>query len=261
MINITVPLMTNLRNMSKFSLFHVSSNGILHITRKGKELVMKKKKGNLLFTSKAKSLQLEMDQYFKFIDEGAMLLEEGLSKYLDGNMELFEEKIKEIARVEHEADNLRRQITQRLCVEMLIPDSRGDVLGLLETLDNVLDSTKHVAISISIEKPDIKDFLKDDFRELVRTTVLTVHELTLAVRAFFRQSFRVSEHLDKVHFWESENDKIEERIKRKAFECEEITQFSKRVHMRYFAERISKIADEAEEVGENLAVYNIKRSM
>ena len=222
---------------------------------------MKKEKNNTLFTSKAKSLQLEMDRYFEFIDEGAMLLEEGLAKYLDGNMELFEQKIKEIDRAEREADTLRRQIKHRLYVEMLIPDSRGDVLGLLETVDNVLDSTKRVAISISIEKPDIKDFLKEDFRELMRTTVLAVRELTLAVRAFFRQNFRVVEHLDKVHFWESENDKIEDRIKRKAFDTDQITEFSKRVHMRYFAERISKIADESEGVAERLAVYSIKRSM
>lgn len=222
---------------------------------------MKKEKGNALLTSKAKTLQLDMDRYFEFIDEGAMLLEEGFSKYIEGNFELFEEKIAQIDRAEHEADVLRRHIKNRLYIEMLIPDSRGDVLALLETLDNVLDSTKHVAISICIEKPDIKDFLKEDFLELTRTTVNTVRELTLAVRAFFRQNFRVSEHLDKVHFWESENDKIEERIKRKAFASEEITQFSKKVHMRYFAERISKIADESEQVAEGLAVYSIKRSM
>ena len=222
---------------------------------------MKKEKGNALLTSKAKTLQLDMDRYFEFIDEGAMLLEEGFAKYIDGNFELFEEKITQIDRAEHEADVLRRHIKNRLYIEMLIPDSRGDVLALLETLDNVLDSTKHVAISICIEKPDIKDFLKEDFLELTRTTVNTVRELTLAVRAFFRQNFRVSEHLDKVHFWESENDKIEERIKRKAFASEEITQFSKKVHMRYFAERISKIADESEQVAERLAVYSIKRSM
>ena len=222
---------------------------------------MKKEKGNTMFTSKAKTLQLDMDRYFEFIDEGAMLLEDGVTKYLEGNNELFEQKIKEIDRVEHEADNLRRQIKHRLYVEMLIPDSRGDVLALLETLDNVLDSTKHVAISISIEKPDIKDFLVEDFKELLRTTVHTVRELTLAVRAFFRQNFRVSEHLDKVHFWESENDKIEDRIKRKAFSSEDFTEFSRRVHMRYFAERIAKIADESEGVAERLAVFSIKRSM
>ena len=222
---------------------------------------MKKEKAGGFFTSKAKALQLDMDQFFGLIDEGAMIFEEGFLKYVDGNLELYNQKVEQLDRVEHEADVLRREIKHRLYAEMLIPDSRGDVLALLETLDNVLDCTKHVANSISIEQPIMWDFLKDEFKEITRTSIKSVLELTLAVRAFFREIYRVSEHLDKVHFWESETDKIEDRIKRKAFEAKEITEFSKRVHMRYFAERISKIADEAEEVAERLAVFTIKRSM
>jgi uncharacterized protein len=202
-----------------------------------------------------------MDRYFSLIDQGALLLEEAIKKYLEDSMEMFEQKTSEIDKIEHEADTLRRQIKHRLYAEMLIPDSRGDVLGLLETLDNVLDVTKHVTTNFSIEQHEILPFLKEDFRELSATSVKAVLELTLAVRAFFRELYRVTEHLDKVHFWEHEADEIEERIKRKAFASDEITVFSKRVHMRYFAERISMVADESEAVAERLAVYAIKRNM
>lgn len=214
-----------------------------------------------LFTSKAKSLQLDMDRLFSLVDQCALLLEEAVKKYLQDKRDGFEEKTAEIDKMEHEADNLRRDIKHRLYAEMLIPDSRGDVLGLLETLDNVLDTTKHVTMSFSIERPDIYPFLKEDFLELTENCVKAVLELTLAVRAFFRELYRVTEHLDKVHFWEHEADVIEERIKRKAFTSDEIELFSKRVHMRYFAERISMVADEAEAVAERLAVYAIKRNM
>ncbi|TVR02762.1 MAG: DUF47 family protein [Spirochaetaceae bacterium] len=202
-----------------------------------------------------------MDRYFSLIDQGALLLEEAIKRYLEGRIEDFEKKSAEIDTVEHEADTVRRQIKHRLYAEMLIPDSRGDVLGLLETLDNVLDVSKHVTTHFSIEKPEILPFLRDDFRELTESVVKAVLELTLAVRAFFREVYRVTEHLDKVHFWEHEADEIEERVKRKAFATDEIQLFSKRVHMRYFAERISLIADEAEEVAERLAVYAIKRNL
>ncbi len=214
-----------------------------------------------IFTSKAKMIQLEMDRYFSFIDQGALLLEEAIKKYLEGKMESFEAKAVEIDSIERKADDLRRQIKHRLYAEMLIPDSRGDVLGLLETLDNVLDVAKHVTTHFSIETPEIPGFLKDDFLELTETCVKAVLELTLAVRAFFRELYRVTEHLDKVHFWEHEADVIEERVKRKAFASEEITLFSKKVHMRYFAERISLLADESEAVAERLAVYAIKRAI
>ena len=62
-------------------------------------------------------------------------------------------------------------------------------------------------------------------------------------------------------FWEHEADKIEERLKRKVFARQDIKEFSKKVHIRHFAERISLFADKAEEVSERLAVYAIKRSM
>jgi uncharacterized protein len=214
-----------------------------------------------IFTSKAKTLQLDLDRYFSLVDQSALLLEEAIKKYLDGNMDSFETKSTEIDKLENDADVLRRQIKHRLYAEMLIPESRGDVLGLLETLDNVVDISKHVAMHFSIEKPEILPCLKDDFRELTETSVKAVMELTLAVRAFFRELYRVTDHLDKVHFWEHEADVIEERLKRKAFSTDEFKLFSKRVHMRYFAERIARVADESEAVAERLAVYAIKRTI
>lgn len=222
----------------------------------------KKKEGfGRLFTSKAKTLELEIDQYLGLIEKSAMLLEEAIKKYLIGELELFESISTEVDRTERDADELRRQITHRLYAEMLIPDSRGDVLGLLETTDNVADVAKRVANHFSIEKPEIYPFLKDDFRELTETCVKAVNELTLAVRAFFREVYRVTEHLDKVHFWEHQADEIEDRLKRKVFETPDITQFSKRVHMRFFAERISLLADEAEAVAERLSISTIKRNL
>jgi len=48
---------------------------------------------------------------------------------------------------------------------------------------------------------------------------------------------------------------------RKAFDGDFIDKFSLKVHMRYFAERISMLADEAEDVADRLDIYTIKRSI
>lgn len=214
-----------------------------------------------LFGSRAKALELDIDRYLTLIEQSALLLDDAIKKYLENKIGLFERQRAEINKVEREADSLRRDIKHRLYAEMLIPDSRGDVLALLETLDNVTDKAKDVSSHFSIELPEIYPFLKDDFRELMEICVKTVGEVTLAVRAFFRELYRVTEHVEKVHYWEHQADEIEERIKRKVFRTPEIELFSKRVHMRYFAERISQIADEAEAVADRLAVYAIKRSL
>ena len=87
----------------------------------------------------------------------------------------------------------------------------------------------------------------------------TVEEVVKGVRSFFSEIAMVGDYVNKVHFYEHEADLIEEQIKRKAFKCKEITKLSRKVHIRYFAERLSSIADMAEIVAERLSIYAIKR--
>ena len=173
----------------------------------------------------------------------------------------FEKRTVEIQKLESESDEIRRDIKYKLYKELLIPDARGDVLGLLETMDNVIDTAEMVMIRFSIEKPIVWPELKDDFIELTVASTKCVAELVSAARAFFREITKVADCLVKVHFWEHEADKVEERIMRKAFEGDFIDRLSLKVHMRYFAERISLLADEAEDVADRLDIYTIKRSI
>ncbi len=214
-----------------------------------------------IFRSRTKSLEMEIDQYLGYLDQAALLLGEALKKYFAGDYEDFEAKSGEIDAAERRADDLRRTITHRIYAEMLIPDSRGDVLGLVETIDDIADLAKQVASQFSIEKPEVYSFLQEDFDELVDFSLKAAAEITLAVRAYFCEVYRVNEHLDKVHFWEHQADQVEERIKRKAFESSHVKGLAERMHVRDFAESISRLADEAESVAERLSISVIKRTI
>ncbi len=209
---------------------------------------------------KAKDIEANIEKFLKNIELGALIFNLGLEEYLNGKMENFEERCKEIQKLESESDDLRFDIKYTLYSNLLIPDARGDVLGLIETLDNVIDTAEKVLVQVFIEKPIIYPFLKEDFLTLSKVSVEAVHKLIPAVRAFFEDPRNVTDLLTQVHFWEHEADTVELRIKTKAFNSEEIEQFSRRVHIRYFAEKISLLADEAEAVAERLEVYAIKRA-
>ena len=209
----------------------------------------------------ARAIVGDIEKYLENLDNVADIFELGIQEYFQGNRERFEERAQEVQKLETENDRLRGKIKTTRYTDLLIPDARGDVLGLIETLDGVLGVAEHVVDQLSIEKPVIYDFLKDDFIRLTEAAVKTVKELVIACRAFFRDPVKVKDSVAKIHFWEHEADKIEERIKRKAFDASEITEFSRKVHMRYFAERISLFADEAEDVAERLEVYAIKRAL
>ena len=207
----------------------------------------------------AKKVISNIDQYLDNIIKSILIFEQGINEYFNRRLDLFEDKFKESSLLESESDELRRSIKITLYRDLLIPESRGDVLGLLETLDNVIDVTEAVLKEFSIEKPEVVYNFKEDFLSLTELSAKSAKELVSASRAFFRDITKVHDYITQVHYWEHETDKIEERIKRAAFNSGKIEKLSYQVQVRYFAERISLLADTAEDVTERLEVYTIKR--
>ncbi len=211
------------------------------------------------FNSKSKQLEGDIDGYLDRVTTAGLIFYEGVKAYVSGKKDKFERTYRDITALESDADNVRRDIKHRLYTYMLIPESRGDVLGLLETLDDIVDVCEKVLEQFSIENPEIPEFLKSDFIELAELSSKTVEEVVKATRAFFREIGMVSNYVNKVHFYEHEADDVEEHLKRTIFNSNEIEGFSQKVHMRYFAEKIALVSDVSESVAERLSVYAIKR--
>lgn len=203
----------------------------------------------------------DIESFWDAIGKAALVFRAGAHDYFENRQERLKVRLEEIDTLENEADLLRRNIKHQLYSQMLIPESRGDVLGLLETSDNAIDRTKKILNALDIEKPEIPEFLKDDFIELAEISANAMDEMVKAARAFFIDIKIINDFINKVYFYEHEADKLEEHIKRKAFESNEIKGLSRRLHLRYFAEKISTLSDDAEAVCERLSIYSIKRSI
>ncbi|MEA1972505.1 MAG: DUF47 family protein [Candidatus Cloacimonadota bacterium] len=216
---------------------------------------------NVFLGRKNKQIEAEIDKYLDNISIAGLEFFEGVKAYLDGQENKFDSKYKGITKLETEIDDIRRDIKHQLYTYMLIPESRGDVLGLVETLDQIVDVCEKVIQQFSIEKPDIPEFLKGDILDITRLSVKSMDEVVKATRAFFREINMVNNYVNKVHFYEHEVDVVEERCKRKVFGSDKIKKFSHRVHLRYFIERIASVSDVAEHVSDRLSVYAIKRRM
>ena len=194
------------------------------------------------------------------VSKSGLIFNSGIGHFLDKNIERFEYDLKKIKEIEGQADNIRRSIKYKLYSHMLIPDSRGDVLGLLETSDDVIDSIKKVLYQFDIEKPEIPSMLVTEFRELAKICLKSVDDMVKAARSFFREISMVNDYINKVYYYEHEADKLEEDIKRKAFGSGNIKSLSRKVQIRYFAEKVATISDAAQSVCDRLAIYTIKRS-
>ena len=208
---------------------------------------------------KTKELEAQIDAYCDKVDEGAMSFRLGLKSYLDGDMAAFEDKLRHVNDLESRGDTLRRDIERKLYAQTLIPESRGDVLGLLENMDRILNNCEGPMWQFAIEKPEIPTEFRADFGNLVDAAVQSVDALVSASRAFFRGSEMVTDHMHKVMFYEKEADKISTRLKMAIFDSE--LDLARKAQLRNFVEHIDDIADTAEDVADRLAISAIKRSI
>ncbi len=216
--------------------------------------------GNLSPFRRTKALENEIDAFLDKLSESGLLFKRAVQIYLDdGCTPEFEEKLQAVNRLESEADKLRRAIETQLYAQTLIPESRGDVLGLLENLDSVLNLHEGALWGFSIEKPDIPPEFRADFAALCDQSVLAVESIVLASRAFFRNIEAVGDHMHKVMFYEKEADKVSTKLKRAIFASD--LSLSHKAHLRSFVEHIDNLADHSEDVADRLAIYTIKRTV
>ena len=206
---------------------------------------------------KIKNLESQIDSYLDLVVKGGFLFKQGVKYYLEEQTDEFENRLESIDITESDGDHLRREIETKLYIETLIPDSRGDVLGLLEACDKVLNMTAETLHQFSVEIPYILPEVKNNYIELTDTSVAAIEEMVAAVRSYFTDINRVRDHINKVQLYESESDKIAAKLKRIVFRTD--LNLSRKMHMRYFALHIEKIADEAEDVCDRLSIAAVKR--
>lgn len=207
---------------------------------------------------RTRELEGEIDEFMDNLAQSSLAFRRAVQIFLaEGRSNEFDEKLSQVNELESRSDDLRRAIERKLYIQTLIPESRGDVLGLLENLDSVLNCFEGTLWGFSIENPDIPAHYHDDYMALAEQVTSAVEALVLASRAFFRNAEMVGDHMHKVIFYEKEADKVSTKLKRQIFDSD--IDLARKWHLRHFVELIDNIADRSEDVADRLAIYAIKR--
>jgi len=215
-------------------------------------------KSDLTLFRRTRQLETQIDSFFDKLSESSVVYRLAVRLYLrEGACEEFHGRLDRVNALESEADNLRRDIERQLYSNTLIPDSRGDVLGLIETVDQLMSEFEASLWALSIETPDIPEEFNNGYRKLTNMVIRAVDELVLGGRAFFRNPHDVPAYNHKVMLYEKEADIIGTNLKRSIFASD--LDLSQKIHLRQFVEQIDNIADVAEDVADRLSIYAIKR--
>ncbi len=206
---------------------------------------------------KTKALESQIDDYLDIVDRAAMLFLQGIKLYFEKRYDEFELRYLDLRAMESRGDALRRDIENKIYSHTLIPESREDVLVLIEQSDGVLNRMAKTLLNFSIETPDISQDLHGLYIDLAQASGSAVENMINAIRTYFREISSVRDFINKALFFEKESDKLAEKVKRLIFQKN--IELSKKNHLRVFAHHIELIADEAEDVCDRLAIATAKR--
>ncbi len=217
----------------------------------------------LAILGKVGAIEAQIDGFLDTLSRAGMMFEQLVKHYLERGADAdFQERYTRLKEEEKAGNKMAGEISRALFTEMLIPESRGDVLSLLQSLDYLLDRYDHVSGIALVEQPDLSMFdasQKQRFIELTEAVVKCVEAMVTSSRAFFKDTSAVEDHLYKVAFYEDEVDDLAQRLKRAIFASD--MDLAQKMHLRSFVDMLDDIADEAEDASEDLAIFNIKRKL
>jgi len=167
----------------------------------------------------------------------------------------------EIERLEHEADDLKKEIRLRLPKSLFMPVPREDLLELLLVQDKIANRTKDVSGIVLGRKMQIPSAISAQFLEFVERNVDAAKQARKSVRELdelFTAGFRgaevelvsgLIEELDKI---ETDTDDKQAALRGALFEIESTLNPVDAIFMYQVIETTGEIADMAERVGRRL---------
>ncbi len=184
---------------------------------------------------------------------------ESLQRYLlSGDLDQLREDVTLIHKAESQADDLRRDIEVMMYSKALFPESRGDVLGLIETMDEVPNQAETCMRLIVNQYIRIPESLHRNIGRLVETCTECVDAMLEATTKLFSDFTNAALTIGKIDELESEADGIEGELLQAIFADDALSDLDK-VLLRDLVRSISHIADRAEAVGDRVRIIVAKR--
>jgi len=167
------------------------------------------------------------------------------------------EKVKELSKIVHqaesEADEHRREIINKLLQGTLMPNTREDLMNLIENIDDIADNAEEVMDSTLFIALDISELNQEQVEEMIAQIKRQFKILKKAVSFLFQDMHQALAQTGQLENIESIVDDIEEKIIRKISTRNDLELAQKLVY-RDTIMKISDLADTVENAGDIIEI-------
>ena len=211
------------------------------------------------FTSKQREIEAKLEQYRQECALCVTLSCSSLAQYCaEGDLHKLDRELVRAHQAERNADELRRSIEIMMYSKALFPESRGDVLLLLETLDTMPNQAETAVRSAVTQAIVIPTALHAQFTELLHVCSRCVETALECSSLLFRNLAEAASLLGHIHELEGQADAIEAQLIRAVFADEQIAPLDK-ILLRDLVREVSAVCDMAEEVSDRIRIIVAKR--
>jgi predicted phosphate transport protein (TIGR00153 family) len=214
---------------------------------------------NIFGSSPVEPLEKHMDIAFRCAKKLRPFFDAVIAK----DHERMAEVRAQIEALEHEADDVKKQIRMHLPKSLFMPVPREDLLELLLVQDRIANRTRDVSGVIMGRKMEIPEAISEKFVEFVESNIDAVKQARKSVRELdelFTAGFRgaevdlVTELIEELDAIETLTDAQQTQIRSALFKIEKTLDPIDAMFLYEVIELTGEIADMAERVGRRLEV-------
>lgn len=198
---------------------------------------------------------------FDYLEQWGKCLEDfksAMDVYLtEGLGEKFDYYVEHTHKMESRADDLRKKIEWEMYSKALLPESRGDILGFLETMDKIPNKAESILYQIQLQRLRLPRELTPSLRRIVDLTCEAIQLVYEAAKALISQESDIHQLADRIDDKESECDHAERDIIARIFAMDIDT--AEKALLKELIIELGTLTDRAENVSDRLTLLSVKR--
>lgn len=198
---------------------------------------------------------------FDYIDQWKRCLEDfknAMEVYLsDGLGERFDYYVEHTHKMESQADDMRKKIEWEMYSKALLPESRGDILGFLETMDKIPNKAESILYQIQLQRLELPSELTPNMQRIVDLSYKANQLVYEAAIGLISQKGDIHKLADEIDAKESECDHAERDIIAKIFTMD--MDKAEKILLKELIVEFGTLTDRAENVSDRLTLLSVKR--
>ncbi len=173
------------------------------------------------------------------------------------------ERVRDLSKKAHimesRADKYRRDIVDKLIKDAFAPDSRRELMSLVENIDNVADGAEEILDSVIFIGVDLSILDVEELNDIAEMIKRQYTLLKDAILGIFTDVISAASQTSRLQQIEAHVDRYEEKIIRQL--CTEDVELAHKIVCQKIVKSIADLADIIENAGDDISVIAVLRKV